>query len=324
MAVNPIKKPNTKKSVPAAPALDMESLTANDFTWVNIESPNEPAITWLAEHYPFHPLDLDDVLSKRQRPKLDEYRDYLFFVFHFPVYNKTERVLMQSQVSVFIGQDYLITIHPGNLKPLSKLFRECEIDVESRQEYFGHGPGYLLYRIVDRLVDYCQPIVSKILDNTDDIEDEIFANCRDSTVREISALRRDIISFRRTIWPMRTVIAGLEPKLRKYTDQDMSVYFGDLADHVDKIWDGLDETKEVIEGLSATFDSISYNRYNYGIRTLTIFATITLPALIVASVYGMNIDLPFQHDDHAFIIVSGITLGLTALTALVLRQLKII
>ncbi|MDV2989856.1 MAG: magnesium transporter CorA family protein [Dehalogenimonas sp.] len=323
MAVNPIKK-ISKSNRAKEPTLNIERVTYGTFTWINIENPNELATDYLAENYPFHPLDLDDVLSKRQRPKTDEYKDYLFFVLHFPVYNKEEKVLMPSQVSVFIGQDYLITLHAGNLKPLTKLFRECEIDEESRQEYFAHGPGYLLYRIVDRLVDYCQPIVSKILDNTDDIEDEIFTQPRDNTVREISALRRDIISFRRTIWPMRTVISGLEPKLRKYTDHDMNVYFGDLADHVDKIWDGLDETKEVIEGLSATFDSLSYNNYNSGIRTLTIFATITLPALIVASVYGMNVDLPFQDAEHPFIIVMLITLGFSLLTAYILRRLKII
>ena len=321
MARNPVSK--TEKNA-VSPRLSIEKVAHGSFTWINVEKPTELETDYLAEHYPFHPLDLDDVLSKRQRPKTDEYQDYLFFVLHFPVYNKVEQVLGPSQVSVFIGRDYLITLHAGNLKPLSKLFRECEIDEESREEYFSHGPGYLLYRIIDRLVDYCQPIVHKILDNTDTIEDEIFASSRDGTVKDISALRRDIISFRRTIWPMRTVIAGLEPKLRRYTDQDMSVYFGDLSDHVDKIWDGLDETKEVIEGLSATFDSMSYNNYNSGIRTLTIFATITLPALIVASIYGMNIDLPFQNAEHPFIIVMAITLGLSLLTAYILRRLKII
>ncbi|MEN8614297.1 magnesium transporter CorA family protein [Dehalogenimonas sp. THU2] len=318
--------PNSKsiKNAPKAPETVIEQVSLGDLTWINIEKPTDTEISHLAANYSFHPLDLDDVLSKRQRPKIDEYKDYLFFVFHFPVYNKTERLLMPSQVSVFVGANYIITLHAGNLKPLSKLFRECEIDVESRNEYLSHGPGYLLYRIVDRLVDYCQPIVSKILDNMDTIEDEIFARRRTGTVRDISVLRRDIITFRRTIWPMRTVATSLEPKLRRYTDHDMGVYFGDLIDHVDKIWDSLDECKEVIEGLSATYDSMSYNNYNSGIRTLTIFATITLPALIVASVYGMNIPLPFQDTEHSFIIVAGITLGLSMLTALILRRLKII
>jgi magnesium transporter len=123
---------------------------------------------------------------------------------------------------------------------------------------------------------------------------------------------------------MRAVIAGLEPKLKKYIDTDLNVYFGDLIDHTDKIWDSLDECKEIIEGLSSTFDSISINNYNEGVRILTIFATISLPSLLVASIYGMNIDLPFQETEHTIIIVSLLTLAATAITAAILRWLKII
>jgi magnesium transporter len=310
---------------PRTPKVRIESVSLGGFTWYDIERPTEADTLHLAQNFPFHPLDLDDVLSKRQRPKIDEYKDYLFLVFHFPAYNKQERLLMPSQLSVFIGPNYLITMHAGNLKPLTKLFRECELDEESRKEYLTHGSGYVLYRIVDRLVDYCQPIVNKILENMDNIEDEIFARKRRSgTVRDISILRRDIITFRRTIWPMRAVIAGLEPKLKKYIDTDLNVYFGDLIDHTDKIWDSLDECKEIIEGLSSTFDSISINNYNEGVRILTIFATISLPSLLVASIYGMNIDLPFQETEHTIIIVSLLTLAATAITAAILRWLKII
>jgi len=305
-------------------AVRMESVTLGGLTWYDIERPTDVETKFLAENYPFHPLDLDDVLSKRQRPKIDEYKDYLFFVFHFPAYNKAEKLLVPSQLSVFIGPNYLITLHAGNLKPLTKLFRECEIDDVSRKEYLSHGPGYLLYRIIDRLIDYCQPIVNKILESMDNLEDEIFTQRRSGTVREISVLRRDIITFRRTIWPMRAVIAGLEPKLKRFTDADMNVYFGDLIDHTDKIWDSLDECKEVIEGLSSTFDSMSYNNYNAALRTLTIFATIALPMLLISSIYGMNIPLPFQDTTHPILIVIFITLGATAATAAVLRWLKII
>ena len=136
--------------------LNLESLTCDKLTWINIEQPTERETEYLAQNYPFHPLDLDDCLSRIQRPKLDEYKDYLFLVLHFPVFNKEARVTTPSQVSIFIGENYLITLHKGELKPLVKLFRECQIDEESRQENFGQGSTYLLYRIVDRLVDYCQ------------------------------------------------------------------------------------------------------------------------------------------------------------------------
>jgi len=272
--------------------LNLESLTWGDLTWVNIEGPTERETEYLAQNYPFHHLDLDDCLSRIQRPKIDEYKDYLFLVLHFPVFNKEARVTTPSQVSVFIGENYLITLHKGELKPLVKLFRECQIDEESQQEYFSQGAVYLLYRIVDRLVDYCLPILNKIGDNIESVEDGIFSDRKRGTIKEIGILRRDIISLRRIIWPMRAVIGSLEPKIRRFTKMDMSVYFGDMVDHVDKIWDGLDEYKEIIEGLNDTHDSLTSNRVNDVLRMLTILATIGTVLTVIASFYGMNVPLP--------------------------------
>ena len=288
--------------------LNMESLTWGDLTWVDIEGPTERETEYLAQNYPFHHLDLDDCLSRIQRPKIDEYKDYLFLVLHFPVFNIEARVTTPSQVSVFIGENYLITLHKGELKPLVKLFRECQIDEESRQENFSQGSGYLLYRIIDRLVDYCLPILNKIGDNIESVEDRVFSNGIRNAVREISILRRDIISFRRIIWPMRAVIGSLEPKVRRFTKMDMLVYFGDMVDHVDKIWDALDDYKEVIEGLNYTHDSLATNRTNEVMRMLTIIATILLPITVVASIYGMNIPLPFQNSSYSLLFVFFIML----------------
>jgi len=162
----------------------------------------------------------------------------------------------------------------------------------------------------DRLVDYCLPILNKIGDNIESVEDNIFSNEMPRAIKEISILRRDVISFRRIIWPMRAVIASLEPKIRRFTKMDMAVYFGDMVDHVDKIWDGLDEYKEIIEGLNDTHDSLATNRTNEVIRMLTIIATILLPITMVASIYGMNIPLPFQHSSYSLLFVFLIMLAI--------------
>jgi magnesium transporter len=285
---------------------NLESLTWGELTWVNIEHPTERETDYLAQNYHFHPLDLDDCLSRIQRPKIDQYPDYLFLVLHFPVFNKEARVTTPSQVSVFIGDNYLITLHKGELKPLVKLFRDCQINEESLEENFSLGSGYLLYRIIDRLVDYCLPILNRVGDNIERVEDNIFSDGVRGTLREISLLRRDIISFRRIIWPMRAVIGSLGPRVHRFIKRDMKdidVYFGDMVDHVDKIWDGLDEYKEIIEGLNDTYDSLATNRTNEVVRSLTIIATILLPITVVASIYGMNIDLPFESLPYPFPMV---------------------
>jgi len=304
--------------------LNIESLSWGDLTWVDIAPPTEKETEYLAQNYPFHPLDLDDTLSRKQRPKIDEYKEYLFFVFHFPMYRKEEQVLASGQLSVFIGPNYLITLHKGELKPLVKLFKECQIDEESRQEYLSQGSGFLLYRILDRLVDYCLPILNKVGDGIEEVEDVIFSNRKSGAIREISRLRRDVIAFRRIIWPMRAVIGRLESKIRRFAKSDLAVYFGDMVDHLDKIWDGLDEYKEIIEGLNDTHDSLATNRTNEVVRILTIIATILLPVTVVASIYGMNIMLPFMDSQYALLYVFLIMLVVIGGILFFLRHIRVI
>jgi len=304
--------------------INLESIKLGDISWVDIAPPTVKEIDYLAQNYPFHPLDLDDTLSKKQRPKIDEYKDYLFFVFHFPIYRKQEQVLTSSQVAVFIGSKYLITMHNGELKPLVKLFKECRIDEGSCQEYMSQGPGYLLYRILDRLVDYCLPILDKVGSGIEEAEDRIFSHRQRGAIREISRLRRDVIAFRRIIWPMRAVVGGLEPKVRRFAEIDLPVYFGDMVDHLDKIWDGLDEYKEIIEGLSDTYDSLATNRTNEVVRILTIFATVMLPVTMVAGIFGMNILLPFMESDFALLYVFLIMLVIIGGILLFLRRIRVI
>jgi magnesium transporter len=302
-----IRKKAKKKEVQEETHLNIEKVTWNDLTWVNIEPPTEREKEYLAQNYPFHPLDLDDCLSRIQRPKIDEYQDYLFLVLHFPVFNPEARVTNPSQISIFIGEKYLITLHKGELKPLVALFRDCELNEDTREEHFSQGTGFLLYRIIDRLIDYCLPIINKISANIEKTEDDIFkSRGMPRAIGDISTLRRDVIAFRRIIWPMRAVIASLEPKIRRFTSMDLAVYFGDMIDHVDKIWDALDEFKEIIEGLNDTHDSLSSNRTNEVMRMLTVIATVLLPLTVVASLYGMNIPLPFQESHYSFALVFGV------------------
>ena len=293
----------TKEKISEEP-LNIQSVTLKDVTWINIEPPTERETGYLSQHYPFHPLDLDDCLSRIQRPKIDEYKEYIFLVLHFPVFNPEARVTNPSQLSIFISEKYLITLHKGDLKPIVALFRDCGINEDTRVEHFSQGTGYLLYRIIDRLVDYCLPIINKISENIEETEDNIFKSRRmPRAIGDISMLRRDVIAFRRIIWPMRAVVATLEPKIRRFTSMDMAPYFGDMIDHVDKIWDALDEFKEIIEGLNDTHDSLATNRTNEVMRMLTIIATVLLPLTLLAGIYGMNVPLPFQESHYSFILI---------------------
>jgi magnesium transporter len=287
-------------------ALNIQTISHNGITWVNIVHPTEAEIEWLRKTYGFHPLHLDDMLSKVQRPKIDDEDDYAFLVMHFPVYSKLVRITTPSEIDMFVGGSYLITTHAGNLKPLTRLFKQCAEDPDMRAKIMGRSTGYLLYSIVDRLVDYCFPILNKIDINIEQVEDEIFEEKVRQTVQEISLIRRDVISFRRIIKPLLPVIGSLERKSRPFLNEETEDYFGDIADHLSKIWDTLEDYKEVIEGLSDTITTLTNNRINEIIKVLTIISVILLPLTLISGIFGQNMPHPLDDNPYAFWIVLGV------------------
>ncbi|MCJ7669353.1 MAG: magnesium transporter CorA family protein [Dehalococcoidia bacterium] len=272
---------------------NIRSITEHKLTWFYIEKPTANEVEFLAQRFHFHPLDLDDVLSRIQRPKMDEYEDYLFMVLHFPVFDKQNRITRPSEMDIFIGEDYVVTVHcSGDLKPLAKFFQECETDKESRERYLGRSSGFLLYHILDRMVNSCFPILDKLTQNIDDVEDIILTKPVPETVREISLIRRDLISFRRVIHPQIAVIETLEREEYPFFKEDQEIYFGDIADHIRKIWDGLEDCKEVIDGLADTSNWLTSHRIQEIMRILTIVMGVMAPPTLIASIYGMNVPLP--------------------------------
>jgi magnesium transporter len=294
--------------------LNVRSITERKLTWFYIEKPTSNEVEFLAHNFNFHPLDLDDVLSRIQRPKIDEYEDYLFMVLHFPVFDKENRITRPSEMDIFIGENYVVTVHcSGDLKPLAKFFQECETDKERRETYLGRSSGFLLYHILDRLVNSCFPILDKITQNIDDIEDIILTKPVPETVREISLIRRDLISFRRVVHPQIAVIETLEREEYPFFKEDQEVYFGDIADHIRKIWDGLEDCKEVIDGLSDTSNWLTSHRIQEIMRILTIIMGILAPPTLIASIYGMNVALPGGVHSGSLLTL-GILFALMAIT----------
>jgi magnesium transporter len=150
------------REVVAPPARQPAELSADGLSWIHLDSPTKVEATGLADRFGWHPLDVEDVLSKRQRPKVDEYEDYRFVVLHFPVYDKAVQRLNAGELDVFLGPDYLVTLPTVELLPVTRLFQRCSDDLELRESLFGKGSGYLLYHVLDDLFDYCFPILDKI------------------------------------------------------------------------------------------------------------------------------------------------------------------
>jgi magnesium transporter len=290
---------------PADTTVRRDAVLGDGLRWIDIPRPASADGEWLRAEFGFHPLDLEDVFSRNQRPKLDTYDDYLFLVMQFPVYEKARKRLIAVELDLFVGPDYLVTLPSNDLPPLQALFERFGEREDLRHQVFSKGSGYLLYRIIDACVDASFPMLRKMGLKLDQLEDDIFEERRTSEiVRDINDLKQEIISFRRIVRPQRAVLGDLEKTKQRYLAEEMEIYFDDISDAAERIWDLLDNYKEVIDSLESTNESVLTHRLNDSLRILTAFSVMLLPLTLIASVYGMNVQLPFmEHGPVAFWLV---------------------
>jgi magnesium transporter len=276
------------------PAPRVEEIAAEGLRWVKIDRPSAVEQAWLEERFDFHALDFEDVLSRNQRPKIDRYDDYLFIVLHFPIFDRSVGRLGTGELDIFVGPGYLITIPNQPLQPVEYLFERCRAKEELRDQLFSRGSGYLLYRVVDDCFDYCFPMLRKIGNKLDALESEIFEGRSEEIVRDISNVKQEIINFRKVIRPQRPVLRDLEQVKQRYLAEeiDLEIYFDDIVDASERIWDMLENYKEVIEALEETNESVISHRVNDILRVLTSISVIVLPLTLIASIFGMNVGLP--------------------------------
>jgi magnesium transporter len=288
-----------------SPAPVVHELSASGLTWVNVVSPDVETAQVLAARFGWHPLDVEDVVSKRQRPKVDDYEDegYLFAVLHFPIYDKNVQRLNAAELDIFIGHDYVVTIPNGALHPVTRLFARCENDDQFRDQLFARGSGRLLYEILDDLFDYCFPILDKIAHKLDGIEDDMFEGRSQEVVRDISNVKQEIISYRKIIKPERSTLRVLERRVEAFLPEELELYFDDIVDAAERIWDLLDNYKEVVDGLESTNESVLTHRQNDVLRLLTVFTVIVLPLTMLTGVFGMNVAFPGEGTREAFWVI---------------------
>jgi magnesium transporter len=295
---------------------ELPELTAHGLTWVHLDRPTQEEASRLAERFGWHPLDVEDVLSKRQRPKIDEYADYRFVVLHFPVYDKAIGRLNAAELDVFIGPEYLVTLPAVELLPVTRLFARCSEDEELRDSLFSKGSGYLLYHVLDDLFDYCFPILDKIGYKLDRIEDEMFEGRSEEIVRDISNVKQEIISYRKIIKPERSTLRLLERHVERFLPEELELYFDDIVDAAERIWDLLDNYKEVVEALEDTNESVISHHQNDLMRILTVFAAIVLPLTFVTSIFSMNVNFPgFASTWGFWAVVATLAVTLASLLA---------
>jgi magnesium transporter len=288
----------------------LDTVTNEGLTWMNIEKPTREIMEKLLESgYHFHELNIEDCISKIQIPKVDKYADHIFIVFHFtsspsssPIlaaaYTKkkarkgSSTTLHFSQLSIFTGWNFLVTIHQGDLQPLNELFQLCKQgDSSQKEELMGKTSGYLLHTIIDVLVDDLFHILMKLVGNIQDIEDAVFDD-KVEVVKEISILRREITILRRIVFPLKRIVSDITRNIQKFSEEDLTKYYNDVEDHINKVLEVLESSKETIEIYKDTDFMLNTEKTNQILAVLTIVFTLSIPAAIVGTFYGMNVHLP--------------------------------
>jgi magnesium transporter len=301
--------------------------------WTDIQNPNKDKINLLAQRYPsFNSLNLDDCLSKIQIPKIDRYQDHLFIILYFPIAEKEkdEDIYRISQLSIFLGRNYLVTVHQGNLNPIVEMFRQCKGNdgskINSSSSYtnineYRHNQEpltpsfmakksysiYLFYKILDVLIDDLLNILNHVTQRLEDIEDDVF-NDKIVLTKRISLLRRDITTLSRIAIPLKQIIMEIMTKdIQKFLDEkdtqrqqqgsnnsvdDLVLFFSDLNDHISKVIEALDSSNKTIGIYQDTNFMLSNDKTNRALTVLTIMFTLTIPITVISAIYGMNVKIP--------------------------------
>jgi magnesium transporter len=299
----------------------VEEIKKNNLKWININNPTSQDLEYLEKQYKFHALDLDDCRSKVQRPKFEDYDDYKFLVFHFPVMKQVEYRLTMEEVDIFWGKNYIITLHSTGFTKINEIFNSIKNEKDAKNEYLSKDSDYLLYQIIHDLVITIFPIMNRISREIDIIDNSFDKLKPIKLIERISILRRNIIFLQTSFKPHKNIFSIFEIKLENQEEKGMDIYWGDIGDYISKLMDMAEDYQELLEGLYSSIDTLLTYRTNNIIKTLTIFSVIMLPLSFITGFFGMNLKLPLANLPSAAGVVSFIML-IIALAMLIFFKIR--
>lgn len=251
--------------------------------WVDLEDPSEFESEILIELFNFHPLAIEDCINERSEPKLDDYEDHLFLVTH-TVDGVTQEELKTIEVDIFVGKNYVVTFHKEPVQSISQLRDQLHKKTESS---LADGSDTLLHAILDRLVDRYFSVLSEQERKIDEIEDQIFNDDKNLLPR-ILKVQKDVLYLKRIIGPQQETINTLSRNGHGIIRPKRSVYFRDIYDHLFRFYQMAEELHALLNGILQVHFSHVSTKLNEVIKTMTVIATIGLPPVVIASIYGMN------------------------------------
>lgn len=287
-----------------------QEIKAPKFTWIDINNPTEHDIKYLKKKFKIHPLVLDELIHPSPRPRVERYKNYVFMVLFYPIYNIKTRETSSRELNIIVSQRAIITSHHETIPPLKTLFDNSRFDKQSQKTYLSEETGQLLYYILSAFWQNCFKKLEKIDKRINDIEKHIFSGKEKEMVLEISLVKTDIINFWRIIEPQKEVLESLLKEGLEFFGQTLLPYFSDILGTYERVSNTLERAKETILALEDTNQSLLSTRINEIMKILTILSVVMLPLTLLASIWGMNFpkSLPLSNSPMGFWSISFLML----------------
>lgn len=266
----------------------MKTIKHKNLTWIDIKDPKPRDILYLKENFNFHPLVLEELTSPSARPRAEEYDECLYVVIHIPLFNRSTRVTTPGELDIVLTEDHVITAHKGENIPIRAIQRELAEDESALQKAMSKSSGYLLYYLLEKLISSCFPKIDHINEQVDQIEKDIFEDNNRTMVRETSIVKRDILAFRRTLKPQRSILESLAKKKYRLLEAELDNYLQDLIGTNIRVWNALENTKEVVESLEDTNNTLVTFKLNQAMRFLAAVSLITFALSVTAGIFSMH------------------------------------
>lgn len=256
--------------------------------WVDFDGVTQDDERILDEVFKFHPLAIEDALSTQHIPKLDDWGAYLYLVLHAVSFDRDADEVNTLELDVFLGKNFIVTHHDEPIAALARVWAICQRD----ERYLTNGPDHLLYEVADAVVADYLPVVEEMDDRLDEIENQVFDRPSPQILEELFTLKRALVRLRRIVGPQREVLNKLARDQFSMIDANDRVYFRDVYDHLVRLYDIVDSTRDLAGGALDTYLSVVNNKMNDIMKTLTVITTLFMPLAFVVGFFGMNFFQP--------------------------------
>jgi magnesium transporter len=298
----------------------MNKINFQKTTWIDFENPSADDVLYLQENFDIHPLAIEEFMTPTLRPKATQYHNCLFLTVHIPLFDIKTRTTFPGELDIVLTKDHLITGHTQDIYQLTEFFKLLEGSEGKRRLYMNETPAHLVYHLLEILLESCFPKLDHVVEKIDHIEEEIFKGNESEMVVEISIVKRDILNFRRTLKPQRSVLESLSQEKMKLVPEDLKPYFQDLIGTNIRIWNTLESTKETIESLEETNNSLLSNKLDTTMKVLTLFSAVLLPITLYSNIMAMSVTIPLHASPNGFWIHLLTMLTISVITIAIFKR----